>query len=108
MVYVSKEIKALRYINRTNNDFITNDRVRCLLLDYEENLWIGTQNGLCRIATNSSSSDNDASYLYDRANASGDDIINLFMDKDGDVWVSTKEKWFVQGSSEQLKKCDLA
>jgi signal transduction histidine kinase/DNA-binding response OmpR family regulator len=65
-----------------------------LLIDKKDNLWIGTQSGLNVINLNDF--DNNTyhikHYFFDNKLLSGDDILTLFQDKKGKIWVGTKAK----------------
>lgn len=77
-----------------SDNFLTNNRVRSLLIDKNENLWIGTQSGLNVINLNDF--DNRVyhikHYFFDNKLLSGDDILSLFQDKNGKIWIGTKAK----------------
>jgi len=78
-----------------SDNFLTNNRVRTLLIDNKkDNLWIATQSGLNVINLNDF--DNKTyhikHYFFDNKLLSGDDILSLFQDKKGRIWIGTKAK----------------
>jgi signal transduction histidine kinase/ligand-binding sensor domain-containing protein/DNA-binding response OmpR family regulator len=89
----SKTYKVIGNDNYYDN-FLTNNRVRSLLIDNKDNLWIGTQSGLNVINLNDF--DNNTyqikHYFFDNKLLSGDDILSLYQDKLGKIWVGTKAK----------------
>ena len=89
----SKTYKVIGNDNFYDN-FLTNSRVRTLLIDKKDNLWIGTQSGLNVINLNDF--DNNTyqikHYFFDNKLLSGDDILSLYQDKSGKIWVGTKAK----------------
>lgn len=88
--------KTYQLIGNDNyyDNFLTNNRVRTLLIDKKDNLWIGTQSGLNVINLNDF--DNNTyhikHYFFDNKLLSGDDILSLYQDKSGRIWVGTKAK----------------
>jgi signal transduction histidine kinase/ligand-binding sensor domain-containing protein/DNA-binding response OmpR family regulator len=88
--------KTYQMIGNDNyyDNFLTNNRVRTLLIDKKDNLWIGTQSGLNVINLNDfdNSTYHIKHYFFDNKLLSGDDILSLYQDKSGKVWVGTKAK----------------
>ena len=88
--------KTYQMIGNDNyyDNFLTNNRIRTLLIDKKDNLWIGTQSGLNVINLNDF--DNNSypikHYFFDNKLLSGDDILSLYQDKSGTIWVGTKAK----------------
>ena len=88
--------KTYQMIGNDNyyDNFLTNNRVRALLIDKKDNLWIGTQSGLNVINLNDF--DNNTyhikHYFFDNKLLSGDDILSLYQDKSDKIWVGTKAK----------------
>ena len=77
-----------------SDNFLTNNRIRTLLIDKKENIWIGTQSGLNVINLNEIDNENYhiKHYFFDNKVLSGDDILSLFQDKKGSIWIGTKAK----------------
>lgn len=80
--------------DNTKPVFLTNNILRTLLVDKQNTLWVGTQNGLNRIPLQNF---NPKKYqiqhfFYDHSSLSGDDILTLFQDSQHKIWVGTKAK----------------
>ena len=88
--------KTYQIIGNDNysDNFLTNNRVRTLLIDKKDNLWIGTQSGLNVINLNDfdNNSYHIKHYFFDSKLLSGDDILSLFQDKKNKIWIGTKAK----------------
>lgn len=76
------------------DNFLTNTRIRTLLIDKKNNLWIGTQSGLnvINLADFDTKRFTIKHYFFDNKLLSGDDILSLFEDKKGKIWIGTKAK----------------
>ena len=65
-----------------------------ITMNINDNLWIGTQSGLNVINLNDF--DNNTyhikHYFFDNKLLSGDDILSIFQDKKGKIWIGTKAK----------------
>lgn len=83
-----------------DNKSLSDNRIQsnCILIDNEENIWVGTWNGLNKI---SSSGNELSAYLeniniesffndpYDENSLSDNRIISLFLDEDNILWIGT-------------------
>ncbi|UPZ14990.1 two-component regulator propeller domain-containing protein [Flavobacterium humidisoli] len=74
--------------------FLTNNMVRSILIDKQNSIWLGTQNGLNRISLQNFDSKKYQiqHFFYDHSALSGDDILTLFEDSQNKIWVGTKAK----------------
>jgi len=96
LIRYDSNLKTYQMIGNDNyfDNFLTNNRVRTLLIDKKDNLWIGTQSGLNVINLNDF--DNNTyhikHYFFDNKLLSGDDILSLYQDKANRIWVGTKAK----------------
>lgn len=96
LIRYDSNFKTYQIIGNDNyyDNFLTNNRVRALLIDKKDNLWIGTQSGLNVINLNDF--DNNTyqikHYFFDNKLLSGDDILSLYQDKSEKIWVGTKAK----------------
>lgn len=96
LIRYDSNLKTYQMIGNDNyfDNFLTNNRVRTLLIDKKDNLWIGTQSGLNVINLNDF--DNNTyhikHYFFDNKLLSGDDILSLYQDKSNRIWVGTKAK----------------
>ena len=73
---------------------LTNSRVRKIVFDSQNTLWVGTQNGLNRIIfkNNEKTVYTIKHYFFDNNLLSGDDILTVFEDTKKRIWVGTKAK----------------
>ena len=103
--------KTYQIIGNDNysDNFLTNNRVRTLLIDINDNLWIGTQSGLNVINLNDF--DNNTyhikHYFFDNKLLSGDDILSIFQDKKGKIWIGTKAKGLYEFDGTNFNKINI-
>jgi signal transduction histidine kinase/ligand-binding sensor domain-containing protein/DNA-binding response OmpR family regulator len=67
---------------------ITNNLIRSITIDSEQNIWIGSQKGLSKI----DASHTITHFFYNSEIQSGEDIISIFEDSKQTIWVGTKAK----------------
>jgi signal transduction histidine kinase/ligand-binding sensor domain-containing protein/DNA-binding response OmpR family regulator len=82
------------YLQNENDKFsVSDNRVRCFLEDQQGNMWIGTSNGLNFVAGQYVATDNLKFVQIERtggpASLSYNDIIVVFQDSDGTIWIGT-------------------
>jgi signal transduction histidine kinase/ligand-binding sensor domain-containing protein len=77
----SRQLPELQHFDRPE---LSNSVVRSLLVDREDNLWVGTDNGLNRISTHALSVPFDVKAISQPVNA-------ITSAKDGSVWVGSEE-----------------
>jgi signal transduction histidine kinase/ligand-binding sensor domain-containing protein/DNA-binding response OmpR family regulator len=92
-----------------SDNFLTNNRIRTLLIDKNENIWIGTQSGLNVIDMNDIDNENYhiKHYFFDNKVLSGDDILSLFQDKKGTIWIGTKAKGLFSYNGKSFHKINI-
>ncbi len=92
-----------------SDNFLTNNRIRTLLIDKKENIWIGTQSGLNVINLNDIDNENYhiKHYFFDSKVLSGDDILSLFQDKKGTIWIGTKAKGLFSFDGKSFHKINI-
>ncbi|PBJ08234.1 two-component regulator propeller domain-containing protein [Flavobacterium sp. ACN6] len=80
--------------DNTKSVFLTNNIIRTILVDKQNALWVGTQNGLNRIPLQNFNLHKYTiqHFFYDHSALSGDDILTLFQDSKNRIWVGTKAK----------------
>ncbi|NRS88389.1 signal transduction histidine kinase/ligand-binding sensor domain-containing protein/DNA-binding response OmpR family regulator [Flavobacterium sp. 7E] len=91
----------IRFDKKTNthisftidNSSLTNNRIRTLLIE-NDHIWVGTQNGLNVLSTTNKHSKKQGpkNYFYNPKTLSGDDILTIFKNKKGTIWIGTKAK----------------
>ncbi len=92
-----------------SDNFLSNNRIRTLLIDKNDNLWIGTQSGLNCINLNDFGNKNYRirHFFFDNKVLSGDDILTVFQDKKDRIWVGTKAKGLYLFTGKIFKKINL-
>jgi ligand-binding sensor domain-containing protein/signal transduction histidine kinase/DNA-binding response OmpR family regulator len=93
-----------------SDNFLSNNRIRTLLIDKKDNIWIGTQNGLNRINLNDFDN-NDYKidhFFFDNKVLSGDDILSLFQDSNNKIWVGTKAKGLYLFNGKSFKSVNVS
>ena len=92
--------KGLICYNKRNNTFktyinnpkdfntITDNLIRSITIDSEQNIWIGSQKGLSKI----DKFDNITRFFFNSEIQSGEDIISIFEDSQKTIWIGTKAK----------------
>ena len=85
---------CIRDSDNTKPIFLTNNIVRTILVDKQNFVWVGTQNGLNRIPLKNFNPQKYTiqHFFYDHSALSGDDILTLFQDSQNKIWVGTKAK----------------
>ena len=91
---LQQDQQILRYLQNTDDRFsITDNRVRCFLEDNNENMWIGTANGLNFMSSEYLESDNKKFIPILQTSEAGsisyNDIICLFQDSAERIWIGT-------------------
>lgn len=73
---------------------LSSNRIRSLMIDNASNVWIGTQSGLNLLpfVNGAYSSENIIHYLYSPETGSGEDILSIFQDKAGSIWIGVRAK----------------
>ena len=86
--------EILHYLQNENDKYAVSDnRGRCILEDKEGNIWIGTASGLNFLSKQYLQTDDKKFEQFVRTDKPGgltnNDIISLFQDSDGTIWVGT-------------------
>ena len=92
-----------------SNNFLSSNRIRTLLIDKNDNIWIGTQSGLNQINLNDFDNKNYRvkHYFFDNNVLSGDDILTLFQDNKNRIWVGTKAKGLYLFNGKTFNKINI-
>ncbi|SHG46175.1 Signal transduction histidine kinase [Flavobacterium fluvii] len=93
-----------------SDNFLSNNRIRTLLVDKKDNIWIGTQSGLNLINLNDLDNNNYQikHFFFDNKVLSGDDILALFQDKKNRIWVGTKAKGLYLFNGKTFNKINIS
>ncbi|WP_299430066.1 hybrid sensor histidine kinase/response regulator transcription factor [uncultured Maribacter sp.] len=88
-----KTITEFGHITNIKNSLSSN-RVRSILVDKNSNIWIGTQSGLNLLPHSEKgySNTNVTRFFYDNETDSGDDILFIYQDSNGVIWLSIRAK----------------
>ncbi len=88
---------------------LSNNRVRCMLVDSSKNLWIGTDKGINKITNTSLKSANPKveHFLYEQDTYYGYNIISIYEDTLGHILVGTKERGILRFEDNNFQKLDL-
>jgi ligand-binding sensor domain-containing protein len=111
LIRYDSNFKTYQMIGNDNyyDNFLTNNRIRTLLIDKKDNLWIGTQSGLNVINLNDfeNSTYHIKHYFFDNKLLSGDDILSLYQDKSNRIWVGTKAKGLYGYNGSNFNKINI-
>ena len=111
LIRYDSNLKTYQMIGNDNyfDNFLTNNRVRTLLIDKKDNLWIGTQSGLNVINLNDfdNTTYHIKHYFFDNKLLSGDDILSLYQDKSNRIWVGTKAKGLYVYNGSNFNKINI-
>ncbi|MEM8764359.1 MAG: two-component regulator propeller domain-containing protein, partial [Bacteroidota bacterium] len=108
--YNTKDKTYTNFKNNPNSNLsMSNDRVRSLMIDKGFNIWIGTQSGLNLLPFyNGSYSDNRLKrFFYDEQIGSGEDILTVFQDSKGVIWVGVRAKGLFRFDGKTFKKVPI-
>lgn len=88
---------------------ISSDRIRSLMIDKGANVWVGTQSGLNLLPFSNGgyTSDRITRFFYDSETGSGDDILTIFQDTSGVIWVGIRAKGLFRFDGKQFQKIPL-
>ena len=93
----------------TNKNSLSSDRVRSLLVDKNSNIWIGTQSGLNLLPHSEKGycDTNVTRFFYDLETDSGDDILYIYQDSNGVIWVGIRAKGLYRYDGREFKNISL-
>ena len=105
---IGKSIKQFKN-DPTFEKALTNNRVRTLLIDAKQRLWIGTQSGLNLISLDRMEEENPTftHFFYQGDINSGVDIQTIFEDSNRQIWVGTKALGLYKLVNESFVKEEL-
>lgn len=83
LALISNTLFAQTFTNYTTDNGLPNNNVRCIDIDYNDNIWIGTDNGIARFSSTDTSYYNTADGLIDYV------IKTIYVAKNGVVWAGT-------------------
>lgn len=94
-LYDLKERKTTRFPSTTKTtNGLSDSSIRTIMVDRSSNVWIGTQSGLNLLpySTKGYSTKNITCFFFDEKMKSGDDVLSVFQDTSGSIWVGLRAK----------------
>ncbi len=106
--YTTKGIRLLQH-NVSDTTSLTNNRVRCMISDRQDNLWIGTDKGVNKISLERLKSKTPGldRYLFEDENSYGHNVLCMYEDKKGQIFIGTKERGVLKYATGVFRKTDL-
>lgn len=79
------------FTSESGENSLTSNQVRKILIDSKNSVWVATESGLNKIVSHGKKGKSTVKHFFynDKAN-SGEDILTLFEDKEGQIWVGSK------------------
>ena len=93
LIKLNTKDKSFKIFKNKSNDLesLTSNRVRAILVDSKNRVWVGTQKGLNLISDSSQFNSNSITNFFFNGNTnSGDDILTIYEDSHNTIWVGTK------------------
>ncbi|MRX64782.1 hybrid sensor histidine kinase/response regulator transcription factor [Maribacter luteus] len=92
-----------------NSKTLSSNRIRCLIIDKKDNVWVGTQTGLNLIPFNNGAYKDDdiIHFFYDKITESGDDILTIFQDSSNVIWVGIRAKGLFRFNGETFERIPI-
>lgn len=94
----------------STNKSLSSDRIRSLMIDKGSNIWVGTQGGLNLLpyANGGYATERLSRFFYDNETDSGDDILTVFQDTRGTIWVGIRAKGLFRFDGKQFQKVTIS
>lgn len=87
-LWVYEKGKPVRIFTTRNSNFISDDRIRCLYEDRQNNCWIGTQSGL-GVRFNDGTGATFGEIIVDGEHLESTSMIDITQDKAGRTWIAS-------------------
>ena len=109
LIIFDKAQGAIQHIQSKDTKYLTNDRIRCLLSDSQDNLWIGTDKGLNKLAYSQVFTESPLieQFLFDAKTEFGKNIICLFETSDHTILIGTKENGVIRMIDKEFKSLEI-
>ncbi|MBP2833223.1 response regulator [Aquimarina sp. U1-2] len=103
-----KELNLIQY-DRKNHTSLSNDRVRCMISDHHDNLWIGTDKGLNKISLKrlELGSIRLERYLFNDEKSYGHNILCIYQGHNGQMYVGTRERGILKLENGTFNQLDF-
>ncbi|GAA4278324.1 hybrid sensor histidine kinase/response regulator transcription factor [Aquimarina mytili] len=104
----TKEINSIKH-DISNDNSLTNNRIRCMAFDLHNNLWIGTDKGVNKLSFKSLKSGDQSleRFLFENKKFYGYNILCIYEDSQGQILVGTKERGVLKFNNGNFKPIDL-
>lgn len=84
---------------------LSNNRIRSMMTDNKLNVWAGTQSGLNLLSFSENGTLKSIEhYFYNQETTSGDDILAIYQDSNGTIWVGVRAKGLYKFNGEKFDK----
>ncbi|MEW7289620.1 hybrid sensor histidine kinase/response regulator transcription factor [Aquimarina sp. 2304DJ70-9] len=105
---LSKKINFIRH-RASDNNSLSNNRVRCIFTDSNYNLWIGTDKGLNKVTTEQINAEYPIveRFLFENEKAYGQNIICIYQDSKDQIFVGTKERGILKLNNSIFEQVNL-
>ncbi|WP_044211373.1 two-component regulator propeller domain-containing protein [Flammeovirga sp. OC4] len=105
----NKKTDEIERILTTRNSQLSDDEIRTMLVDKDNNLWVGTQNGLTYLEIDPESFEvlNSKQFFMDEKRGISADIIEIFQNSKDDIYVGTREYGMHKLENGQFQFIDL-
>ncbi|WP_396600584.1 two-component regulator propeller domain-containing protein [Algibacter sp. R77976] len=92
------------YDSEESENSLSSNLVRGICIDASNNIWVGTEKGLNKITPGGAVEH----FFYDEEMQYGDDILSIYQDISGTIWVGTKSKGLYAYDGKDFNSVDLA
>ncbi len=100
----SKSTQLFEHLANSENS-LSNNRIRSMITDNKLNVWAGTQSGLNLLSfTEKGTLKAIQRFFYDEETASGDDILAIYQDSNGVIWVGLRAKGLYKFNGNSFEK----
>ena len=88
---------------------LSSDRIRSLMVDKGSNIWIGTQSGLNLLPFSNGgySTQRLSRFFFDNETGSGDDILEIYQDIAGIIWVGIRAKGLFRFDGKEFQQVPI-
>ena len=93
--------------NGNDKNSLSNNNIRSILVDSEQQVWVATQNGLNKFNLEFENTPQITHFFYDAKIDSGIDILVVYEDSQKNIWVGTKAHGLYKLDNNKFKKVIL-
>lgn len=105
LIKYNTKTKSMKLFWKSNTPktALSNNLIRTIGIESNNLVWVGTEKGLNKINANGSVT----KYFYDEQKQYGEKILNIYIDKDQQLWVSVKSKGLYKYNGASFKLIPL-